>query len=168
MVGDFIKQVLRIVPEGFPIALWTPSDAHPCYLILIGGFLVTGRDASLPAPLLCTFGILVARGTVVALPQTPAGTLSLHPARGNLPLDPFARLSWFLYHNPSMCLSDYSIRASPNATTALTTFPVPTIRNGFNTKNSGSALQSPIHLGSVVIPPTTAISIATENSSSPT
>ena len=43
---------------------------------------VTGRDASLPAPLLSAFGILVARGTVGALPQTPQGTLSLDPARG--------------------------------------------------------------------------------------
>ena len=50
---------------------------------------VTGRDASLPAPLLSAFGILVARGTVGALPQTPQGTLSLDPARGNFPLDPF-------------------------------------------------------------------------------
>ena len=33
--------------------------------------------------------MLVARGTVGALPQTPAGTLSLHPARGNCPLTPF-------------------------------------------------------------------------------
>ena len=50
---------------------------------------VTGRDASLPAPLLtCPFG-LVGRGTVGALPQTPQGTLSLDPARGNFPLDPF-------------------------------------------------------------------------------
>ena len=64
---------------------------------------VTGRDASLPAPLLSAFGILVARGTVGALPQTPQGTLSLDPARGNFPLDPFARLSWFLYHTPSAC-----------------------------------------------------------------
>ena len=55
---------------------------------------VTGRDASLPAPLLSALGILVARETVGALPQTPAGTLSLHPARGRRkgtksPLDPF-------------------------------------------------------------------------------
>ena len=50
---------------------------------------VTGRDASLPAPLLSAFGILVARGTVGALPQAPQGTLSLDPARGNFPLDPF-------------------------------------------------------------------------------
>ena len=54
---------------------------------------VTGRDASLPAPLLSAFGILVARGTVGALPQTPQGTLSLDPARGRRkgtksPLDP--------------------------------------------------------------------------------
>ena len=50
---------------------------------------VTGRDASLPAPLLSAFGILVARGTVGALPQAPQGTLSLDPARGNFPHDPF-------------------------------------------------------------------------------
>ena len=35
---------------------------------------VTGRDASLPAPLLSAFEVLVARGTVEALPQTPQGT----------------------------------------------------------------------------------------------
>ena len=35
--------------------------------------------------LLDTFGILVARGTVGALPQTPQGTLSLDPARGIAP-----------------------------------------------------------------------------------
>ena len=35
---------------------------------------VTGRDASLPAPLLSAFGILVTRGTVGALPQTPQGS----------------------------------------------------------------------------------------------
>ena len=50
---------------------------------------VTGRDASLPAPLLSAFDKLVARPTVGALPQTPQGTLSLDPARGNFPLDPF-------------------------------------------------------------------------------
>ena len=55
---------------------------------------VTGRDASLPAPLLSASLELVARETVGALPQTPAGTLSLHPARGRRkgtksPLDPF-------------------------------------------------------------------------------
>ena len=42
---------------------------------------VTGRDASLPAPLLSAFGILVARETVGALPQTPQGTPPLDPAR---------------------------------------------------------------------------------------
>ena len=35
---------------------------------------VTGRDASLPAPLMSAFEMLVARGTVGALPQTPQGT----------------------------------------------------------------------------------------------
>ncbi len=46
---------------------------------------VTGRDASLPALLLSAFGILFARGTVGALPQTPQGTLSLDPAKGQSP-----------------------------------------------------------------------------------
>ena len=40
---------------------------------------VTGRDASLPAPLLAASLGLVGRGTVGALPQTPQGTLSLDP-----------------------------------------------------------------------------------------
>ena len=64
---------------------------------------VTGRDASLPAPLLSAFAMLVGRGTVGALPQTPQGTLSLDPARGNFPLDPFSRLSWSRFHAPSAC-----------------------------------------------------------------
>ena len=55
---------------------------------------VTGRDASLPAPLLSAFGILVARGTVGALPQTPPEAPPPDSARGRRkgtksPLDPF-------------------------------------------------------------------------------
>ena len=78
---------------------------------------VTGRNASLPAPLLSAFGILVARGTVGALPQTPQGTLSLDPARGRRkgtksPLDPFSRLSWSRFHAPSAC-SFLVLRLSP-------------------------------------------------------
>ena len=49
---------------------------------------VTGRDASLPAPLLAASWGVVTRETVGALPQTPQGTLSLDPARGNCPLTP--------------------------------------------------------------------------------
>ena len=69
---------------------------------------VTGRDASLPAPLLAASLRLVGRGTVGALPQTPQGTLSLDPARGRRkgtksPLDPSARLSWSRFHAPSAC-----------------------------------------------------------------
>ena len=64
---------------------------------------VTGRDASLPAPLLAVSLELVVRGTVGALPQTPQGTLSLDLARGNFPLDPFRAIGWFLYHTPSAC-----------------------------------------------------------------
>ena len=78
---------------------------------------VTGRDASLPAPLLATSLGLVGRGTVGALPQTPQGTLSLDPARGRRkgtksPLDPFSRLSWSRFHAPSAC-SFLVLRRSP-------------------------------------------------------
>ena len=78
---------------------------------------VTGRDASLPAPLLSAFAMLVARGTIGALPQTPQGTLSLDPARGRRkgtksPLDPFPRLSWSRFHAPSAC-SFLALRLSP-------------------------------------------------------
>ena len=66
---------------------------------------VTGRDASLPAPLLSAFGILVARGTVGALPQTPPEAPPLDSARGNFPLDPFARLSCSLFLTSSACCS---------------------------------------------------------------
>ena len=70
---------------------------------------VTGRDASLPAPLWAVLFELSARKTVGALPQTPQGTdekgrsppLTL---QGEIfPLTPFARLSWFHYHNSSAC-----------------------------------------------------------------
>ena len=64
---------------------------------------VTGRDASLPALLLSAFVMLVGRGTVGALPQTPQGTLSL---------DPSARLSWSRFHAPSAC-SFLLLRLSP-------------------------------------------------------
>ena len=78
---------------------------------------VTGRDASLPAPLLSAFEMLVGRGTVGALPQTPQGTLSLDPARGRRkgtksPLDPFSRLSWSRFHASSAC-SFLALRLSP-------------------------------------------------------
>ena len=61
---------------------------------------VTGRDASLPAPLLSAFGILVARGTVGALPQTPPEAPPLDSARGRRkgtksPLDPFRAIELF-------------------------------------------------------------------------
>ena len=78
---------------------------------------VRGRDASLPAPLLSAFEMLVGRGTVGALPQTPQGTLSLDPARGRRkgtksPLDPSARLGWSHFHAPSAC-SFWGLRLSP-------------------------------------------------------
>ena len=69
---------------------------------------VTGRDASLPAPLLTVPLELVGRGTVGALPQTPPEALPLDSARGRRkgtkpPLDPFARLSWLLFPVPLAC-----------------------------------------------------------------
>ena len=70
---------------------------------------VTGRDASLPAPLLSAFGILVDRGTVGALPQTPQGTLSLDPARGNAPCGvQRRRLWWGLGQRPNYWSGDHS------------------------------------------------------------
>ena len=76
-------------------AIWSrPSGAtlHRCWVEQLGALLrereVTGRDASLPAPLLSALGILVARETVGALPQTPQGRCPL-TLQGALPLDPF-------------------------------------------------------------------------------
>ena len=93
---------------------------------------VTGRDASLPAPWLSAFSILVARGTVGALPQTPQGTLSLDPARGKRkgtksPLDPFSRLSWSLFLTSSACCSDFPL-SIPNRKTARSAFFAQTAR----------------------------------------
>ena len=84
---------------------------------------VRGRDASLPAPLLSAFEMLVSRETVGALPQTPQGTdekgrsppLTLQGAdeKGRSPpLDPFSRLSWSRFHAPSAC-SFLRLRLSP-------------------------------------------------------
>ena len=76
-------------------------DWKPSYLVLhgiLGEEQLGGASAdaqsywqghALPAPLLSAFEMLVALGTVGALPQTPQGTLSLDPARGNCPLTPF-------------------------------------------------------------------------------
>ncbi len=70
---------------------------------------VRGRDASLPAPLLSAFEMLVSRETVGALPQTPQGT----DEKGRSPLlDPFSRLSWSRFHAPSAC-SFLVLRLSP-------------------------------------------------------
>ena len=49
---------------------------------------VTGRDASLPAPLLAASLEFVARATVGALPQTLPEALPLDSARGSCPLTP--------------------------------------------------------------------------------
>ena len=91
---------------------------------------VRGRDAALPAPLLSAFEMLVGRGTVGALPQTPQGTLSLDPARGRRkgtksPLDPFSRLSWSRFHAPPAC-SFWGLRLSPCL------FPRLSVKNRFS------------------------------------
>ena len=75
---------------------------------------VTGRDASLPAPLLAAPLELVARATVGALPQTPQGAPPLDPARDRRkgtksPLDPFfgarlGRASLLLLFRRFFCL----------------------------------------------------------------
>ena len=91
---QIVSHTGRSRPSGATICEWSN--------VRLGALLrerkVTGRDASLPAPLLSAFGILVARGTVRALPQTPQGTLSL---------DPFSRLSWSLFLASSACLSSF-------------------------------------------------------------
>ena len=97
---------------------------------------VTGRDASLPAPLLLASLGLVGRGTVGALPQTPQGALPLDPARGNPPLDPFARLSWLLLHALPACLSFWCCD--------LILFPFP-----FNPHESLSSLRAQSRVSSV-------------------
>ena len=51
---------------------------------------VSGRDASLPAPLLATPLELVARGAVGALPQNPTRELRPLTPQGTLSLDPFS------------------------------------------------------------------------------
>ena len=90
-----------------------PSGAtqHRCWKSSLGARLrtrkVTGRDASLPAPLLTVPFELSARKTVGALPQTLPEALPLDSARGNFPLDPSARLSGLRFHAPSACLSSF-------------------------------------------------------------
>ena len=77
-------------------AIWSrPFGAtlHRCWVEQLGGAPAgaqsywQGRFAAC-AFVDFSFG-MVTRGTVGALPQTPQVTLSLDPARGNFPLDPF-------------------------------------------------------------------------------
>ena len=108
----------RIVPARGKVFLGSSRNLGGSSLgALLRKRKVTGRDASLPAPLLVASLGLVERGTVGALPQTPQGTLSLDPARGRRkgtksPLDPFSRLSWSRFHAPSAC-SFLALRLSP-------------------------------------------------------
>ena len=118
MSNKNIRRCIWLHPRNFAI-LWffTESWGKSSLGARLRTRKVTGRDASLPAPLLSAFGILVARGTVGALPQTPAGTLSLHPTRDRRkgtksPLDPFSRLSWSRFLAPSAC-SFLALRLSP-------------------------------------------------------
>ena len=110
---------------------WTRKKSRSsAFLLVLHGILGEEQFGGAPAgaqsywqgrfaasPLLSAFGILVARGTVGALPQTPQGTLSLDPARGRRkgtksPLDPFSRLSWSHFHASSAC-SFLVLRLSP-------------------------------------------------------
>ena len=73
---------------------------------------VTGRDASLPAPLLV---IPLEWSPVERLGRCPKphkGAPPLDPARGNFPLDPSARLSWSLLLTSSACCS-FGLRLRP-------------------------------------------------------
>ena len=64
------RPAVRSRPSGATQHRWGKSGLGA----LLRERKVTGRDASLPAPLLSAFGILFARGTVGALPQTPQGS----------------------------------------------------------------------------------------------
>ena len=74
-------------------AAWSrPSGAtlHRCWVEQLGGASEDAQSYWQGRFAACTFVVavsfeLVALGAVGALPQTPAGTLSLHPARGIAP-----------------------------------------------------------------------------------
>ena len=64
---------------------------------------VTGRDASLPAPL-WTFPLEWSHEEQLGRCPKPYQRRCLWTPQGGIsPLTPFARLSWFLYHTPSAC-----------------------------------------------------------------
>ena len=64
---------------------------------------VTGRDASLPAPL-WTFPLEWSHEEQLGrCPKPHKGRCPLTRQGEIFPLTPFARLSWFLYHTPSAC-----------------------------------------------------------------
>ena len=93
--------------------------------------------------------MLVGRGAVGVLPQAPAGTLSLHPARGNKTgrsptLDPSAQLSWSLSHALPACLSAFIlIPCKPHAHrryTAAANTPSPNSHVPHGSSKSAAAL----------------------------
>ena len=113
----------------------------------------TGRDASLPAPLLATSLGLVGRGTVGALPQTPQGTLSLDPARGRRkgtksPLDPFARLSWSHSLNSSACCSPILLPPLPQVPAASPANPHSPSQSAHSDRAASSLPPPAIHTAS--------------------
>ena len=62
---------------------------------------VTGRDASLPAPFVVFFPLEWSPVELLGRCPKPHQRRRLWTPQGALPLDPFSRLSWFLFHNPS-------------------------------------------------------------------
>ena len=72
---------------------------------------VTGRDASLPAPLLSAFRCWSPVELLGRCPKPHKGRCPL-TLQGALPLDPFSRLSWSRFHAPSAC-SFLALRLSP-------------------------------------------------------
>ena len=105
-VDFFIILVKRAASRGLSDR---PLDSFggrlPCYMNCIGSFLVTGRDASLPAPLLSAFAYWSPAERLGRCPKPHKGRCPL-TLQGALPLDPFSRLSWSLFLTSSACCSD--------------------------------------------------------------
>ena len=73
---------------------------------------VTGRDASLPAPFAGGFLWNGHPTSSWGVAPNPSRDAVPAPCKGQLPLDPSARLSWSRFHAPSAC-SFLALRLSP-------------------------------------------------------
>ena len=98
----------------------------PCYMNCIGSFLVTGRDASLPAPLWAVPLEWLPAERLGRCPKPHKGRCPLTLQGANEkgrspPLDPSARLSWSIFLTSSACCSDFPL-SIPNRKTARSAF----------------------------------------------